>query len=256
MVKKFKTISLYITVFLLLAKILLWSFFYLTPPVVAETDSNHIKSRDLITMTNDYRQSLGLNHLNYNARLTQAAVNKAKDLLAKSYFNHTSPEGRRFSQWIREVNYDYFYVGENLAIDFTDSEKLFQAWIDSQSHRDNIVKPEYQEIGIATLEGKFNGRNTIVVVQLFGTRVLSADSGQTIESDPVRSLVDNYFYQESWWEKFTDRENLEEINILTNYGLGIFMGLTFITHRRQKIISQSSIKQPIITRYQAKTDKE
>lgn len=133
----------------------------------------------LIQLTNEYRRDNNLNTLTVNPRLTQAAVNKAKDILAKQYFSHTSPDGRKFSDWIKDVNYSYFYVGENLAIDFTNPQDVFAAWLNSPKHKENIVRPEFQEIGIADISGEFEGHQTQVVVQLFGSRVLGASETPT-----------------------------------------------------------------------------
>ena len=256
MPKKIQKTILYLTVFLILAKVILLTGFFLSPAVAIPSEDITIKTQDLIDMTNNYRKDLGLKELTYNPRLTQAAVNKARDLLSGQYFNHTSPDGKRFSEWIREVNYDYFYVGENLAIDFDNTENAFQAWLDSETHKDNIVKPEYQEIGMAVLEGKYQSHKTIIVVQLFGSRVMGTTEGQFTTRDPISDLVDNYFYQQTWWEKLTSLESIERLNIYNNYLLMIFIGLVLITHRRQLAISQRSIKTPIINRYQANIDKE
>ncbi|MEK7167975.1 MAG: CAP domain-containing protein, partial [Patescibacteria group bacterium] len=161
-----KKIALVVLIILLTAKIVLSAGLFLHSKNTGNESAIDVSK--LIQMTNDYRLSRGLSSLNINPRLTQAAVNKAQDLLAKDYFSHTSPQGKRFSEWIKEVNYQYFYVGENLAIDFADNEDLFEAWLESRSHRENIVRPQYQEIGMTALSGDFNGRETTVVVQVFG----------------------------------------------------------------------------------------
>lgn len=132
-------------------------------------------SQAILTLTNEHRESLGLNPLATNPRLTQAAVNKARDMFADGYFAHTSPDGRKFSQWIKDINYNYFYAGENLAIDFSDPQAAFDAWLKSDKHRENIERKEFQEIGIAGLRGEYQGRETWIAVQLFGSRVLGAN---------------------------------------------------------------------------------
>jgi hypothetical protein len=60
-------------------------------------------------------------------------------------------------------------AGENLGIGFLDSSEVYQAWLDSPTHKANIVSPYYQEIGIAVVEGDFNGSRATIVVQLFGS---------------------------------------------------------------------------------------
>ena len=217
MAEKIKKILPFIIVFLILIKISasLGIFFY---PKIISHDNIAVKANEIIALTNIYRQQNGLSGLQTNPRLTQAAINKAKDLISGQYFDHTSPGGKIFSDWIKEVNYKYFYVGENLAIDFTSSTVIFDAWLNSPKHKENIVKPQYQEIGVAVIKGKFKNRPTLVVVQLFGTRVLgqsestTADDSGAISSTPLASPVKNYFYYQTFWDKISSLEDLESID--------------------------------------------
>jgi hypothetical protein len=122
----------------------------------------------IMELTNQERARAGLNELTENDKLTQAAANKAQAILANQIFDHTI-NNRKFSTWIKETGYEYSIVGENLAIDFVTSEGVLKAWLASPSHRENIFNNEYREIGIAVIEGKFEGQKTIVIAQIFGT---------------------------------------------------------------------------------------
>jgi uncharacterized protein YkwD len=160
-----------------------------------QAEENPAATEEIIQLTNTYRQSLGLNDLSVNPRLTQAAIDRAKDILAKQYFGHVSPDGRKFSDWVKDVDYKYFYVGENLAIDFNNSQDVFEAWLKSAGHRQNLERREYQEIGVASLQGEFKDRPTSVVVQLFGSRVMGANELAL----PDTAGVDNYFPVSRGW---------------------------------------------------------
>lgn len=122
----------------------------------------------LIKFTNKERAKNNLEPLSYSHILEKAAKNKADDLLGKQYFSHTSPDNKTFIKWIKEVNYDYIYAGENLAMDFISSEGVIKAWMESESHKKNILSPNYSEIAIALSKGNFEGRPTIIITQLFG----------------------------------------------------------------------------------------
>ena len=63
-----------------------------------------------------------------------------------------------------------FYAGENLALDFTSAEVVQSAFMKSPAHRKNILNPKYREIGVAVLQGEFEGRSTILLVNFFGTQ--------------------------------------------------------------------------------------
>ncbi|MFA5871685.1 MAG: CAP domain-containing protein [Parcubacteria group bacterium] len=135
----------------------------------AEVKVSDISSSRVIDLTNATRAENGEKALLENARLSKAAEDKAKDMIGHDYFSHNSPEGLTPWHWIDKEQYDYDYAGENLAMDFSSSEKMHQAWLDSPTHRANILNEKYKEIGVAVEKGKINGHDTILVVVLFGS---------------------------------------------------------------------------------------
>lgn len=247
-----KKLILFFAVFLILAKLIVVVMIFLYPKIMPlELESANIQARELIELTNQYRQENNLPPLTVNPRLTQAAVNKAMDLLNRQYFAHTAPDGKKFSEWIKEVDYDYFYVGENLAIDFENNKDIFQAWLNSPTHQENILKPQYQEIGIAALAGKYRQRATVVVVQLFGSRVLGAEN-TVVPTSATSNQLDHYFDQTKTWHQFINLTDLEKINKWLNYLIMIFIGSYLIIYAPPKNSSQIIIKTPTSNRYQAK----
>ena len=130
-----------------------------------------ITKTDLVAILNQTRSSYGLQPLSENWRLDQAAEMKAEDMVQKQYFSHTSPRGLTPWYWFLQSGYKYKYAGENLAIGFYDSGEAFNAWLNSPSHRENMLNKNYKEVGTAVLTG-FGTNNAIVVVQLFGSELL------------------------------------------------------------------------------------
>lgn len=127
----------------------------------------------LTNITNAERAEAGLAPLTENALLSAAAQLKAQDMAAKSYFAHVSPEGLTPWHWFEQVNYKYVYAGENLAVNFFESADVARAWMNSPTHKANIVKPGYTEIGIGVASGIYQGHNTVFVAQLFGTPLVA-----------------------------------------------------------------------------------
>jgi hypothetical protein len=123
----------------------------------------------LSELTNDRRADASLNTLVSNPTLDLAAQRKAEDMAAKSYFAHTSPEGRTPWSWLSEVGYKFVYAGENLAVNFYDSEDVTDAWMNSPGHRANILKDGYTEVGTGVAKGIYKGREAIFVAQFYGT---------------------------------------------------------------------------------------
>lgn len=124
----------------------------------------------LIDSLNSERSDLKLGAVKENALLNKAALLKANDMMQKGYFSHTSPSGITPWYWFKKVGYDYKSAGENLGIGFVDSQELHQAWNDSPSHKANLVNKNYKDIGISFVEGNFQGSQTTIVVQMFGTQ--------------------------------------------------------------------------------------
>src|SRR3990167_302010 len=122
----------------------------------------------LVDLTNSNRLAQNINPLTFNPVLAEAAQLKANDMAEKSYFAHTSPEGKTPWYWFTEGGYKFLYAGENLAVNFVDSEDVVRAWMNSEGHRANILNDKFTEIGIAMAPGTYNGRESIYVVQLFG----------------------------------------------------------------------------------------
>ena len=122
----------------------------------------------LLASTNAKRISLGLNPLKLNATLSQAAAAKAQDMFSHDYWAHNSPQGKTPWSFIVNSGYKYTIAGENLAKNFSTSGGVVDAWMASPTHKDNIVKPGYQDIGFAIVNGVLNGEETTLVVQMFG----------------------------------------------------------------------------------------
>ena len=120
----------------------------------------------LVDLTNEDRQDEGLQTLAKNEKLAKAAQMKANHMVENGYFAHDSPDGIQPWHWINQAGYSYETAGENLAVDFSDSADVVEAWMDSKLHRENILETEFTEIGIATARGVYEGEETVYVVQM------------------------------------------------------------------------------------------
>lgn len=123
----------------------------------------------LVGLVNQDRSNLNLAKLSVNPLLEEAAQLKANDMAEKGYFAHNTPDGKKPWYFMELAGYEYKHAGENLAVNFVDTEEIHRAWMNSRGHFLNIVNPKYTEIGIATSTGYYKGREAIFVVQMFGT---------------------------------------------------------------------------------------
>lgn len=152
----------------------------------------------LVDETNLNRKTSNIVALQTNPLLEEAASLKAEDMAANGYFAHTSPDGTTPWQWLNDVDYRFVAAGENLAVNFVNSDDVTNAWMDSLGHRTNILNSNFTEVGIATAKGEYKGRETTFVVQFFGrpaprlaqaevenepTGVVLETSGESVEED-------------------------------------------------------------------------
>lgn len=128
----------------------------------------NLSTLDLVSLTNLERAKYNLKPLLVNERLELASELKAKDMSNFGYFDHVSPAGVTPWYWFRQADYVYSHAGENLAVSFSTSQGLFNAWINSPTHRKNILSPHFNEIGISSVPGERKGKKTVYVVQHFG----------------------------------------------------------------------------------------
>ncbi len=143
--------------------------FFLFVILINTAWASSVSKDKIIDLANGDRKDKGIPELSENEKLSQAAADKAEDMVLNNYFSHTSPQEITPWHWIEKEDYDYNYAGENLAMDFTSAEKMNEAWMASPTHRANILNEKYKEIGIAIKEGVISGHTTTVVVQMFGS---------------------------------------------------------------------------------------
>lgn len=138
--------------------------------------ATNISVEELLSLTNKEREKAGLNDLVLNHELSKAAEFKASDMFAKNYWAHNAPDGKTPWYFFKESGYQYVYAGENLARGFSTTQDVIAAWMASPSHKENLISPNYKEIGFAVEDGKLLGENTTLVVQMFGNKTLVTQS--------------------------------------------------------------------------------
>lgn len=128
-----------------------------------------IDTNELVNLVNSERIARGLSLLTIDSRLVAAAHAKGNDMINKDYWSHYGPNGESPWDFIIGAGYDYTYAGENLAKDFSSTIPIHSAWMASPSHKSNIINGNFMNIGIAQVTGEFQGKETTIVVQMFGT---------------------------------------------------------------------------------------
>ena len=172
MKNKYKKILQYSIILLAIAVIFVSgrSFSQFTNDIFSKTS--------IVSLTNESRKLNKVKTLKKSKKLTDAAQKKAEDMLKNQYFAHVSPNGRKAWDFLDEVKYDYFSAGENLAMNFSSPETVTEKWMQSPTHRANMLNSDYTEIGIGTVHGNFQGKQTTFIVQIFGRPLRPSLSAQ------------------------------------------------------------------------------
>lgn len=159
-------LSLYILFFILLQ--VSFSIVSYTKPGILGITSG-VDQKKLIELTNAERQKAGLSPVSESDALDKAAAAKAQNMFQENYWAHFAPSGKTPWDFILGSGYKFTFAGENLAKNFYQSDEVMRAWMNSPTHRDNLLNPKYRDIGIAVVDGVLNGQKTTLVVQEFGT---------------------------------------------------------------------------------------
>jgi uncharacterized protein YkwD len=110
----------------------------------------------VVALINNVREQNGLNALAADGSLTDIAMIRSRDLLDRNYFSHYTPEGTNVFDVMRSMKIGFRYAGENLAQSAPASigtpEGFLNAWLNSPTHRDNMLRAQYTKIGVAMVE--------------------------------------------------------------------------------------------------------
>ncbi|MCL2814137.1 MAG: CAP domain-containing protein [Oscillospiraceae bacterium] len=102
---------------------------------------------EVIRLTNMERANHGLPELSGgNSLLNSAAIIRAGEIIGT--FSHTRPNGSSCFSVLDDVGLNYLVAGENICSGLSSPKAAVDAWMGSQGHKDNILDPEYTQIGV------------------------------------------------------------------------------------------------------------
>ena len=144
-----------------------------------------LTSATLLDATNQSRIDNGIAPLQLNQDLNTAAQLKLDDMFTQQYWAHVAPDGTTPWHWFEQAEYRYAEAGENLAKNFSTSGGVVSAWMVSPTHRANVLKESYQDVGFAVKTGMLNGAETTLVVAMYGTSDAQMVQGVANTSAPT-----------------------------------------------------------------------
>ena len=139
---------------------------------ISTTSTNAFGVSDIIEKSNQARAQLGSDPLTTDNKLMSAAQMKAEDMAKGHYFAHTAPDGTVPWDYFKKVGYVYDEAGENLAVTNQDAANVIDGWLNSPTHRENLLSKKYTNMGIGmAVFGEYEGhKDTYVIVAMYGKR--------------------------------------------------------------------------------------
>lgn len=141
----------------------------------------------LLAATNTQRNNNGASVLSSNSKLASAAQAKAQDMVARDYWSHVTPDGQQPWVFINNAGYSYTSAGENLAYGFLSSGDTVTGWMNSPSHKANLLSTAFTEVGF----GIANSANFVgegpqtIVVAMYGAPQVAGVATTAPSSSPT-----------------------------------------------------------------------
>ncbi|HTH83130.1 MAG TPA: CAP domain-containing protein [Mucilaginibacter sp.] len=120
--------------------------------------ATNIDNAALLNLVNGVRASgctCGTTHmpavplLTWNELLAKSALNHSQDMNTTGIFSHDSSDGTSFSSRITAAGYKWHAAGENIAMGQKTEQEVFNVWLQSEGHCDNIMSSSFKEMGAA-----------------------------------------------------------------------------------------------------------
>ncbi len=184
-----------IAILLILFKVFVASYIFVVYQREAEMSEDIINQ--VFVLVNEERSKNELNSLNFNNALNESALAKGNDMITNNYFSHTSLDGRKPWDFVDRNKYQYVLIGENLAMNFITASGAHLALMASPSHQKNILNSKYTDIGLAVVNGEINGKNTNILIQLFGARTSTDVQVNKVEAQKDTSVKENVVSSDS-----------------------------------------------------------
>lgn len=144
----------------------------------------------LLNGTNNARQANGLESLTLHDKLNAAAQAKAQHMADNDYWAHVAPDGTQPWHFFTQAGYSYEKAGENLAYGFMSSQGAIDGWMNSPSHKANVLG-DFMDVGfgiVNTPSYQNSGEQTIVVAH-YGTSANTAAAAAPDASSPSSNIT-------------------------------------------------------------------
>lgn len=137
-----KKIPLFILAILLLRNTSAFAAASTTPPV------NMSYEQEVFRLINSERKKNNMPALFYDSAVADVARTKSQDMADKKYFAHNSPTYGMASDMLLKFDISWSAWGENIASGQDTPEIVVREWMDSPTHRENILSHNFSFVGV------------------------------------------------------------------------------------------------------------
>jgi uncharacterized protein YkwD len=136
--------------------------------------SLQVNEKRVLALHNVARTGRGLKPLCADPGLTRAARSHSREMIEKGYFSHSSYSGESVGERLSRFGYHQSIYAENIAGGsgtFGSSDSTFRRWMNSLSHKGNILDQRFRPVGVGTYTGRYKGTSKYTMYTVdFGVR--------------------------------------------------------------------------------------
>lgn len=117
-----------------------------------------VMEKQILDLTNSIRAKKGIPALLWSEKAAASAKKHSEDMASQDYFSHTNKKGQSPFERMRATGIYYRYAGENIAAGQNTAMAASHGWLNSGSHRKNLLNEKFMYLGVGTAFGGSYGK--------------------------------------------------------------------------------------------------
>lgn len=124
---------------------------------VRDAQSDNGSEEKMLILINNERKKYALPEVSASEELAVVARAHAKDMFARGYFSHYTPEGLSPFDRLERFSISYNHAAENIALT-PNVDLAMDGFMKSAGHRENILSSDFNKVGIGVVDGGLFGK--------------------------------------------------------------------------------------------------
>ena len=108
--------------------------------------------KEVIDFTNVIRNYYNLTALTEITELSEVSRAHSQDMFDHKFFSHESSDDKDLAKRLNEYQIPFAKAGENIAAKYVDPVAAVEGWLNSPSHREALLDPEYNNVGVGVVQ--------------------------------------------------------------------------------------------------------